>query len=120
MPRWFVSEVVGSKLEWSTHDDTIKTLIPDAIWIPVYSFPGVTLKTDVIDDSLIYLIGHGADSDASGRMSLFRYTADRAELAKECSPALGHMAACMAGIEMMLEPYGFEVDRSVWDTISQN
>ena len=116
----FVSEITGSRFEWSAHDDTIKELLPEDVWLPLYLHSGKNLKIETIDDSLIYLVGFGTDSDDAGRMALYRYTADREELAKEESPALKHMATCMAAIEMMLAPHGFRIEKSLWDSIRQN
>ncbi|MES2997133.1 MAG: hypothetical protein V4733_10030 [Verrucomicrobiota bacterium] len=120
-PKWFISEVGGSRFEWSAHDSTIKSKLPDHFWLPVFTAKAKNLRQDIIDGSIVFLIGFGADdSDSSGRMMLVRHTIDRDKLDEADTETLQHAAQCTAAVAMFLAPHGFDPNKSLWDTPTRN
>lgn len=120
-PKWFISEVGGSRFEWSAHDPTIKNMLPDHFWLPVFTANGKNLRQDIVDGSLVFLIGYGADdSDSSGRMMLVRHTVDRNKVTDADPQTIQHIAQCTKAVAMLLAPHGFDPNKSLWDSIGSN
>ena len=119
-PKWFVSEAAGSRLEWSTHDPTIKEKLPPDFWLPVYASSEKNLRQHVVDGALVYLIGFGSDSDHNGKLMMLRMTIDRLKLAANPEETLGHVAQAGIVVQAMLAPHGFDPDKSMWDSVTAN
>ena len=120
-PKLFISHFGGSRLEMSSHDPTNKNALPTEFWLPVYSTKGKSLREQIVDGSLVYLIGFGSDeADTSGRLMMVRHTVDRAKLAEADPETMQHLPQCFMTIAAILAPHDFDLDKSLWDATNKN
>jgi hypothetical protein len=120
LPKNFVFERGKSILHFSAHDATIRKILPDSFWQPVFAYPTKTLRVDTVDGHAVYLIGFGAESTASGRLLMVRIRFGRT-LFKNMDPeTLDHLKQSMEFIQSILKPHGFDSGASVYSAIPKN
>lgn len=70
--RYALSDRGGVVVECSMHDATIRSLLPMAYWLPVFSATIDNAKIDRIGGKLVVLFGCGKPNDPGGNLVLYR------------------------------------------------
>jgi hypothetical protein len=111
--RYAVSDRDGITYEFSMHDPTIQSMLPQAYWLPVFSAPASNAKIDRIDGRLIVLCGLNKPNDPLGNLVLMR-VASRPGFSPD------RMAYIISLILMTLAGFGIRPDQHMADAIRGN
>jgi hypothetical protein len=111
--RYAVSNRNGVTYEFSMHDATIQTMLPQTYWIPVFTAPVNNAKIDRIDGRLVVLCGFGKANDPVGNLVLMR-------VATIPGFSVERLACVIALILATLARFGIQPDKHMMDTIRGN
>ena len=111
--RYAISSSDGVTYEFSMHDPTIQTMLPQAYWLPVFSAPVNNAKIDRIDGCLVVLCGLSKPNDPSGNLVMMR-------VASRLGFSPNRMAQIIAVILATLAQFGIRPDKDMMETIRGN
>jgi hypothetical protein len=111
--RHAISDRDGVIYEFSMHDPTIQSMVPQSQWLAAMSAPVTNAKIDRIERGFTVLIGMGKPADPLGNLLFIRVKTNPGFAAHR-------LAKMIAMVLVILDRFGIRPDKQMIDKIRGN
>jgi len=101
--QYALSDRGGVVVECSMHDATIRSMLPMAYWLPVFSATIDNAKIDRIGGKLVVLFGFGKPNDPGGNLVLYRVCSRPGFSPQRMEQVVGPLLATCAQFHIRLD-----------------